>query len=444
MALAPVNTASPRPGLASGADLGPTPHSDRALLGVVAFHGAAFVALGLAVGPLDALLPGLGAILTARDTLITDYFGIGGMGPAFLNAGLLTLLACLCFLATGARVGGAALAALFLLLGFGLFGKNLLNCWPIVAGVLLYARLRREPLGDHLTAAFFACALAPVFSEVLFSSGLHWTVSLPLALVVGLTVGFCLPPVAAQLFKVHQGFNLYNMGFAAGVLGTVLVSLFVSFGLVPEPVSVWTRGNDGLLGTALALVFLGQILAGLALDRGALRGLKAILGESGQAPSDFLARAGLGAVLVNMGLCGLMGLGYLLLIGGDLNGPTIAGIFTIVGFAAFGKHAGNIWPPMLGIWLASLLKPLEAADPGFLLAALFGTTLAPIAGRFGWHWGIAAGFLHSSVALATSVSHGGLNLYNNGFAAGMVAAVLVPVILALRPGPAPGEGRSPD
>ena len=30
--------------------------------------------------------------------------------------------------------------------------------------------------------------------------------------------------------------------------------------------------------------------------------------------------------------------------------------------------------------------------------------------------------------------HAGLNLYNNGFAAGIVASVLVPVILAIRAG----------
>jgi Protein of unknown function (DUF1576) len=35
--------------------------------------------------------------------------------------------------------------------------------------------------------------------------------------------------------------------------------------------------------------------------------------------------------------------------------------------------------------------------------------------------------------------HGGLVLYNNGFAAGLVAAVLVPVIIALRPPEAPGK-----
>ena len=58
--------------------------------------------------------------------------------------------------------------------------------------------------------------------------------------------------------------------------------------------------------------------------------------------------------------------------------------------------------------------------------------LAPIAGRFGWHWGIVAGFLHSSAALSVGPVHAGLNLYNNGFAAGIVAAVLVPVITAIQ------------
>jgi len=33
-------------------------------------------------------------ILTTRDVLITDYIGVGGVGAAFVNAGLLTLIAC--------------------------------------------------------------------------------------------------------------------------------------------------------------------------------------------------------------------------------------------------------------------------------------------------------------------------------------------------------------
>jgi len=77
-----------------------------------------------------------------------------------------------------------------------------------------------------------------------------------------------------------------------------------------------------------------------------------------------------------------------------------------------------------------VLKPGGASDPSFVLAALFGTTLAPIPGRFGWPWGIAAGFVHLSVAQTVGQLHGGLNLYNNGFAAGIVAAVIAPIALA--------------
>jgi len=154
--------------------------------------------------------------------------------------------------------------------------------------------------------------------------------------------------------------------------------------------------------------------------------------RSGRAPSDYVADFGFGPALLNMALTGLMGTAYVLVVGSDLNGPTIGAILCIVGFSAYGKHPANIVWIMLGVFLASITKDWNAAAPSAVLAALFGTTLAPIAGRFGWHWGLAAGFVHSSVVQTVGQLHGGLVLYNNGFAAGLVAAVLLPVILALR------------
>jgi hypothetical protein len=135
---------------------------------------------------------------------------------------------------------------------------------------------------------------------------------------------------------------------------------------------------------------------------------------------------------------------WILAIDGDLNGPVIGALFTIVGFAAYGKHPRNIVPIIAGVFLGSLAKPWGVNDPSIMLAALFGTTLAPIAGRFGWHWGLVAGFVHSSAALTVGQVHGGLNLYNNGFAAGIVAAVLVPVIMALQPEPDTDEKTGED
>ncbi|MEG0214682.1 MAG: DUF1576 domain-containing protein, partial [Hungatella sp.] len=46
--------------------------------------------------------------------------------------------------------------------------------------------------------------------------------------------------------------------------------------------------------------------------------------------------------------------------------------------------------------------------------------------------GILAVFLHSSVALNVGMLHGGMNLYNNGFAGGFVAIFLVPVLQSIR------------
>jgi len=327
---------------------------------------------------------------------------------------------------------GASVACLFLVLGFGLFGKNLLNIWSIVAGVYLYARFKGEPFSAHVNTAFFGAALAPVFSEILFSTSLSLEFRVPLAIATSLVIGFILAPAAAQLFKAHMGYSLYNMGFTAGIVGTLVVATYKSYGFIPDPVMIWTAGNNALLGGFIALVFASMIALGFYIDRSLPSGLKQIMAEAGQAPSDFIALAGFGATLANMGLAGGVGLAYVLLVGGDLNGPVIGAILTIVGFAAFGKHPRNIVPIMLGVFLGSLFKPFGAADPSILLAALFGTTLAPIAGRFGWHWGVVAGLVHSSAALSVGSLHAGLNLYNNGFAAGLVAAVLVPVILAVK------------
>ncbi len=42
--------------------------------------------------------------------------------------------------------------------------------------------------------------------------------------------------------------------------------------------------------------------------------------------------------------------------------------------------------------------------------------------------GILAGMLHVAIATCTSQMYGGLNLYNNGFSAGWVAIIMVPVL----------------
>lgn len=132
--------------------------------------------------------------------------------------------------------------------------------------------------------------------------------------------------------------------------------------------------------------------------------------------------------MMNMGAMGAVSLGYVLLVGGDLNGPVVGAVLTAVGFGAAGEHPKNTIPVMLGVWLASkLLIPLDT-DPGMLLAALFGTALAPVSGTFGAFWGVAAGFMHAAVVLVIGAPCGGYNLYNNGFSCGLVALVMVSIL----------------
>jgi hypothetical protein len=123
-----------------------------------------------------------------------------------------------------------------------------------------------------------------------------------------------------------------------------------------------------------------------------------------------------------------------LLLGGDLNGPTLSGILTMVGFACFGKHLRNVIPVMIGAFIGTLFNVGDVTSPVNMLAILFCTGLAPIAGQFGIVWGIVAGFLHVNFAshIGDINMNQGLNLYNNGFAAGFVALLLVPIITGLR------------
>ena len=103
-----------------------------------------------------------------------------------------------------------------------------------------------------------------------------------------------------------------------------------------------------------------------------------------------------------------------------------------MGFGAFGKHMRNILWVMMGVVISSWCMVWDLTEPAVMLAALFSTGLAPIAGHFGPIWGMVAGAIHASVVLNVGVLHGGLNLYNNGFSAGLVCIVLLPLIQAIR------------
>jgi hypothetical protein len=404
-------------------------HEERVLLGLIAATAFGCVVSGFIVESPPDVIRGIWHIVSPTNILITDFIDLGGVGGALAQAGLLTLLACAAYRLTGARIDGGAVGCLYMLLGFALFGKTLLNVWPIVIGVCLYARVRKEPIRDHVTTAIFATALAPIFTEVGFNSALARGIAIPLGFALCVLIGFVVPPIATQLFRAHNGFTLYNMGFVAGILGTVVVAVLQSYGLQGQPEMVWTHGHDAPLLILTVLILLSLVGTALALDRKPWRSYVELHRQTGQAPADFLETSGTPATLLNMAAVGVISTAYVLIFGADLNGPVLGGIVSVIGFGACGKHSLNIVPVMVGAVLGAVLKPFGETDPGVVWAVLFGTCLAPIAGRFGPHWGLLAGFLHVSVGQATGSLAAGLNLYGNGFAAGLTAAVVSAVAL---------------
>jgi hypothetical protein len=189
------------------------------------------------------------------------------------------------------------------------------------------------------------------------------------------------------------------------------------------------------------------VITGIFLEGfGVFKALKKIQKLTGRLPSDFMDMASPGGALLNMGFLGLAAWIYVMIVGGDLNGPVIGGILTIMGFASFGKNLRNTWPVVTGAVAATLLFGKGLDSPGPLLAALFCTTLAPLSGEFGIPVGFMAGFVHLMMVERTGAWHSGMNLYNNGFAGGLTAALFVAVIewyRANRPKPRAPKKKEP-
>lgn len=390
-----------------------------------------FIMAGFFLQPVNELIPGILAIIREPDFLITDYFIVGGIGAAFINAGALTLISLAILYFLGMDVDGHTITSSFLMFGFSLFGKNLLNIWTILLGVVLYAKYHKTSVTRYIYIGFYGTSLSPIITQVMLTGQMPVLFRFVLCVFTGITIGFVLPPLCTHVHFAHKGYSLYNVGFGGGIIATVIMSLFKSFGITMESRLIWSTGNNPLFTVLLAVLFGGMIVTGFMTDKEVVKHYREIIKAHGLGGTDYLKTNGGPATIVNMGVNGLAATLFVAALGCDLNGPVIGSIFTVVGFSATGKHIRNILPIMFGVWIASWTKSWNITDPSATLALLLSTTLAPIAGEFGIFAGLLAGFLHSSVSLNVGIVYGGMNLYNNGFAGGLVAIFLVPVIQSI-------------
>ncbi|MHC1786515.1 MAG: DUF1576 domain-containing protein [Christensenellales bacterium] len=414
-------------------DPGPQPAKQRrAILLGLSLLGLGMMGLALLLAPPEEVMQGWGRILASPNVLISDSKAVGGMAAAFWNAGLMTLLSLCLILLLKAEISGPAIAAVMIVCGFSFFGKNPLNTLPVVAGALLFFRLAGEGMAGAAVPTLFSTALGPLVSSVALGMGLPPAFSIPLAILLGLSAGFLLIPISRKALSFHAGYNLYNIGFAAGLTAMLLVNLLRLFDLEIPSAMLLHPGGGWPLALGLALLFLGLAWLGWRLNGRGLRGYLALMQESGRLGSnDFVKTHGLGLSLFNCGLSSLLALAIVLLAGAPLNGPVLGSLLTITGFAFYGKHPRNILPLMAGALVGTLLSFHKIQATHAMIVVMFSTTLAPLAGGFGPLIGFLAGILHAAVAHNSSFLHGGVNLYNNGFAGGLVAGLMVAVMDAL-------------
>lgn len=402
-------------------------HDERTKFSVMLFVTGYLAVWALIMNPVQVIIEGLYKILVSPAGLLTDYFMLASPGAALMNASIMTFLSLLLVKKTKVPITGVIMAAVLTVTGFSLFGKNPFNALPIVVGVLLHARLKKEPFAIFLAPALFGTALGPVVSEIAFNIGLPLPLGLFLGILSGLSMGLLIPIIAVPAMGFHKGYSLYNIGFTAGIVGTFIVSIARGFGAKIVYESQIASGYNKEMAVMLFLLLFILMLLGLKYNRWNLRGYEKFLKLPGIAGTDIIGINGIGLTIFNMALVGFVSTIYILIVGGELNGPTIGGVLTVLAFGAFGKHPRNIIPVIFGIWLMATLGNFDVNSTGVLIAACFGTTLAPVAGKYGWIAGVLAGMIHLNFVVNTGSLYAGLNLYNNGFAGGLVAGIMIPL-----------------
>lgn len=383
---------------------------------------------GFVMGSPKEIVKGMMTIILSRDALITDYFELAGYGATFVNAGIVVGMGLILICRQKIPFTGLTMAVLFINAGFALFGKNPVNVLPIIFGTWIYAKVHHSGMNRYVYTALFGSCLAPVVTEMIYILPFSYGVNLICAIGIGIFAGFILPPLSMHTASMHMGYNLFNVGFSAGLLAFVMVCMMQSFGINSKSVFIWCEGRPLWLIIGLYLYFLIAFLYGLWINEGNVRSLKNLMRHTGRAVADFVVMDGVGTTLQNMGIIGVICTSYILAIGGDLSGPVVGAIITAFGYAAFGVHAKNYWPVLAGIYLSTFLNHMLATTPGIQMGAVFAVGLAPIAGQFGVLAGMIAGMLHGAVVVCTTPLYGGLNLYNSGFSTGLVAIILVPVL----------------
>lgn len=381
---------------------------------------------------LSELSKGFQIILKSNDVLLTDYLAIAGVGSTLVNAALVLLINLWLIKKLDLKPNGIIIAALFLLAGFSFMGKNIFNIWPFYFGGFIYSRYHQIPYKNVVLINIFSTAFSPISSLIAGAMSDHLMLVIVMNAVVGGFIGFIMPTISAHILTFHSGYNLYNMGTAAGFVGMLVYSILDVSKVNIEANSLLLQENNPAVIIFFVLYSITLIILGWRINERSFKGYGDVMKHTGRLVTDVIKHDGFGLSIMNMGILGLLSIAFVLVVGGVMNGPTIAAVLAVMGFGSFGKHPKNTWPIVLGVCLGWVMFGIDKPISTLVMSALFGTTLAPVAGEFGALWGIVAGVLHMAFVVNIGAMHGGLMLYNNGLSGGIVAAVLIPLIDAFK------------
>lgn len=418
-----------------------------------AFITACFLIAAPIMPDRGQMFAGLKAIVMGTCKISTNYFELGGYAGTYLNMGLVALICTLlCFL-PGAKPNNVTTLGVLLTVGFGSWGINPLNMVPTILGVCLYCLVKKEKLGAMCNAMMYSTGIAPLISDLLFRyPGVEYvgfnTLGLCLGIFVGLVIGFFLPAGLAHAPNIHKGYDHYSAAVPIGMTAFFLRSALynVMLGKSPAALGLSTLAapeTQSFLNTNIFCF----VVFGACIIFALLMGCKPkdywnLMKDSGHGVS-FTSKYGYAPFLMNVGIFGLMIVGYFNLAGvidgkQVWTGMTFGIVFCMLATCNSGSHPGNVWPIMVGYMLTSFLfgwifkllggenYALTIGNQSILIGLCYANGMSPISGKYGFGYGILAGGLHYLLVTAVPDMHGGFCLYNGGFTAALICLLFVP------------------
>lgn len=371
-------------------------------------------------------------ILLSSSILTTDYIAIGTLGGALVNAASILILNLVILRLLNLRMSGLIYAALYMILGFSFFGKNILNSLPIYIGIYLYAFLNKIPVKNLVISLLFSSGISPLVSYLIFDFDLAYYISIPLGIGAGIVAGLMVPAISSHTIKFHQGYNLFNIGFSLGIISLAFNGVLRAFNLRASEISILSNDHNLFLYLFVAILALVLLIAGIILNPKSFKMIPDLYKRSGRLVSDYIRDYGVSIVMINQASLLTFEILICLIFKIELNGAIFGTILAVSGFAGAGLHLKNTSFVMLGAILMCLVTKTNITSTSIIIGILFSAGVAPIAGRYGIVAGIIAGMLHIAILPLCRSFQGGYDLYNNGFCAGFVACILIAIIEAFK------------